>query len=204
MNILTIDFDIIMHKNILLYDKDLYLISNNTQEIQQLQPDMEMYNLLTQYLLSLPYLSYQDIFFIENHDQVCDIIAQRHATSIDLTNIDFHYDAYDDGDKSYNCGNWVHYLLNNKLLSSYIWCRSKESISMINKRILPMDLVQKEQIFDPTNIKITPDILILCLSPEWLPKHIQPLFYDWIKLLSQQKQYQFELVKPGMIYKNMV
>lgn len=49
-----------------------------------------------------------------------------------------------------------------------------------------------------------PDYLILCLSPAWVPQHLHSLFFDWIALTPSFFGYSFDLVKPGMTYKNMV
>ena len=74
-----------------------------------------------------------------------------------------------------------------------------------NKFVIPPEMVNTcSYSIELLNSLPQPDYIIICFSPDWIPNHIQPLFFNWIELLSKEKNYEFELVKPGMIYKNMV
>lgn len=214
MAIVTIDFDILMHKDIEKYDDNLDLIRMNDPQIQSLDIDHSLYKKLTDYILFCSkHLNYNNIYFIENHDQICDILTRLKCLHQEIINVDFHHDDFDGEYPTYieyNSGNWIRYLYYNQYLWSYIWWHAPENKwpdypndgtnTPINHSSIESHILNDDFFNNP----VVPDYLILCFSSDWIPNHLRIYFDTWIALLSKEKNYNFELVKPGMIYKNMV
>ena len=90
MNIVSIDFDIIMAPSIELYRSfDFNGYDNYYQNI--FNADLTMYTKLTEQLLRwFPQVGQNNIYFIESHEQIINFIPKDKKCS--LINIDHHHD----------------------------------------------------------------------------------------------------------------
>lgn len=188
--ILSIDFDIIMAPCIEIYNNMVPSLDwRELEKIPQLKvltADLIHYNRLTKYLIKLSnYIDKENIFFIENHAQIINYL--KDDDQIDLINIDHHHDIgyfhKDNENDKLNCGNWVGYLLDNNILSSYTWICNENSIDYKENKIIPYD---KRYLFklDLDTIPI-PDKLIICLSEPWVPPNFRELFFVWIEIYNK-------------------
>lgn len=120
LNIVSIDFDIIMAPSIQLYNN---MVGDNKWEeefsnIPQLalsQADLKHYQTITQWLLrNATKMDVENIHFIFDHHHILNFIPKDEKEII-ITNIDHHHDiCYTEkdsnekiSDERVNCGNWV-------------------------------------------------------------------------------------------------
>lgn len=180
--ILTIDFDVIMWPSIELYNN---LPSGWEDRIQRLPMlgncliDYDLYSRLTDLFIYL--LNKTNIHFITHHDEVVSYLGKDNIYHI--INIDHHHDWYyneEDKDRveKINCGNWIKYLNDNNMLSFYTWINTFNS--NLCDDILNHDKIEFFKI-DEVELKdfFIPDEVFICLSPDWIPPYIQPLYSIW-------------------------
>lgn len=184
MKVVTIDFDIIMEPSLIFYNqlvpaipwKELYknAISN------LFSADLIHYERLTKWIVDIfNLLPAENVKFIYSHNMAYELL--KDYNNIELINIDHHHDyGYDKGDNSkVTCANWVKFLDQEKHLVSYLWVNNESSDTYQNASI------KSECLKKITLSNLKPDILIICLSPEWVPPRIQPLFDIWVFLYEQ-------------------
>ena len=198
MNVVTIDFDIIMAPSIESYKKLMgdYCNYNDLEKRNSLMKfcpaDLHTYNILTEYIISvISYLDKNNVKFIYNHDDVVSILQEKGIKHANLINIDHHHDlGYPPAEENnkdnmpLNCGTWAYICKKLSLVDEFTWIRN------INSR-LPCDLVKdsldKEYIIQQ-EIKLVPylnylkentDVLIICASFDWIPSMWRDLFFTW-------------------------
>lgn len=204
MNIVTIDFDIIMHRSINLYndlvdDEDTIsvILQENNEAHFIPNPDLFLYNYLTNYVAKcFKKLPKDHIFFIDDHDEVTELFNTKFANDLDkfnIFNIDFHHDiAYDENDFSENieeadCGNWVKYLFDKypNNFKQYIWIKAKESLNFdrpmsFSKKIITYNIDK----YNLDALLKSTDFLFLCKSEPWVPLEEQQLYELWKDLFA--------------------
>lgn len=198
MNIVSIDFDIIMHRSVNLYNDsvdDDYSIQRILDENKNCGfipiPDLFLYNHLTNFLIQcVKKLPADKIKFIEDHDEICQYFKENEVKGdFNIFNIDFHHDvAYADEDienrvKDLDCGNWVKYLFERyPNFKQYIWINIKESIPLnkelfgsYTSKIFPQDLKK----YNLDALVKSADVLYICRSSPWVPLEQQQLYETW-------------------------
>lgn len=197
MNIVTIDFDIIMKPSIQLYN-DLVGSNKKIDKIIKEYPSLEyclsadlyIYEYLTRFLVSMfPRLRREQINFIKSHEEIIKLVEKDEP--FHLLNIDHHHDlGYENvrpNTKIFRpgCGDWAKYLIDNKKILSYAWAHNNNSdfpstsmMSYINEHYILYD-------FNLDRIPVQIDKLIICNSPQWIPNNIQPLFYTWESICEE-------------------
>ena len=186
MNIITIDFDIIMAPSINYYNDFIdeeYEITNSLSGIPSLIGDLNIYNKLTQYLIKcFQNLNQDQILFIDDHGQILSVINNP----INLINIDHHHDTgYDNSpfliqEKFIDCSNWARWLFEQKLLNNYTWINNDNSdTETLNPKYVNQIFHIKD--YNLNNL-LLPDKLIICLSKPWVPPRYRLLFYQWQEL----------------------
>lgn len=188
MRILTIDLDILMHKQIENYN-DLSSKDTNPTNVWR-----NIYNTLPYLQTKISYDSKMlldlfcilqsqscEIIFIEEHDQIVPYIK----TKCDLVNIDFHHDIYyevkDYAKGFYGCGNWIGYLDFKGLLNSYTWYGTENSKQFKGKDFeFTKKLFKDIQLDRVLHGRVTSlgkfDKVFICKSPRWLPPEFWHLF----------------------------
>ncbi len=188
MNILTIDFDIIMHWDINLYNDSVGeevtiqdILNNCPNSSFTPQPDHFLYKYLTNFLNTY-HKKYPDkkIYFIKSHEE----IYKEHKDLFpaeEVYNIDQHHDlGYDDAEFM-TCGNWAKVLYYKKDIKKYIWIYTDES-----------DQYDHYFRFDKFNINVfnidslldKVDCIVICKSPEWVPDDAMQLCDLWEDLFA--------------------
>lgn len=175
MNIVTIDFDIIMQPSINLYneltDKGWNELLSHP-EMQLLRANMESYRKLSNYIFKcFSNMHYENIFFIEDHSQTISLITEP----CNLINIDHHHDTgYESKSiktvlsNNIDDGNWVSWLYQQKLIQKYIWIKNNNSEEeLFNKNIESSNIIEFQKY--NLNSLIIPDKLIICFSIPWVP-----------------------------------
>lgn len=194
MKILTIDFDILMHQDLKFYNEStregwFTLLQNPL--MHNLKLDTNLFSILTLYITEqIKKIKQNHVYFIKDHDKVNDIIKQLNIKEkIELFNLDFHHDlgySPDPSLESLNCGNWVYKLILENKINSYTWLNTKDSKPpniLPNCKYNVIDIIKNNYILRELQ---DIDILIICLSPEWVPPYYQNLFYLWMDLTQNR------------------
>lgn len=207
MNVVSIDFDIIMEPDINLYNNWVGTDGDNgvndlIQEyslLDHLKADLNIYEYLTRFLIKvIKKIDYENIYFIENHDTLVRYIGN---SAINLWNIDHHHDiTYDEENVSMPvlecyCGNWIKYLMDYKKIKQYTWIKNANSIEPmehVSKIYNHEEKILKEYNLDNLIEKI--DRLFICKSPEWIPRHYLPLFDAWIAICEEHYGKSFKVI----------
>lgn len=199
-NIVTIDFDIIMAPSISLYNtmvpgmswEKLYQIP----QLQLAQADYSHYQKLTNFILNcVQNLNKNQIFFIQSHDSIIKILNKEETYSI--VNIDHHHDlgyAKEAQDQSVTCANWAKWLKEKGICERFFWIKNENSedpISEEGKKLL--DSCADFQTYNLSNLT-PPDKLIICLSPQWIPPTVRPLFFLWMDILNIKYNTHFDFI----------
>ena len=201
--ILSIDFDIVMHPCIELYNDDVEGEDNpeelwnflenkyNFEDLNLLKYDDK---LVIQLIQLLKYNKNKPIYFIQEHQEIVDILKKSPTYKEDkynIINIDFHHDLWYNEesfqailqDDEYNCANWLGYLLLKKKLISASWVKASNSIPPRiktygnNIQLNTLYFKDLEKLY-----QIDFDEIYFCLSPQWVPPKYQ-IIYEIIKLL---------------------
>lgn len=185
-NIVTIDFDIIMAPSIELYNKyvdEYYSVDAFSKDYNNLisfsNADLIIYDKITSYLIdSFMTMNSNDIYFIEDHEQIYDLIKDEEKYNI--YNIDHHHDCgYELSRNDLFCGNWVKILKEENKLNSYIWITDEASPDDIK------EIGEKKLFYDIDLFSLPqPDIIVICASYEWVPAQFHPLFSLWLKFYN--------------------
>lgn len=205
--ILSIDFDIIMHLSINLYNIYVEEADDPEELWKELEEEYEYekYNLLKydkEVLINIIKLLKANlnkpIHFIQNHEEIVDLLKETENyenTQYDIYNIDFHHDIwynkqdfyYINKHDEYNCANWIGYLFLKKKLSSITWLKAPKSISPnfasyeLKNKLTELTLKNFNQLKD-----IDFDEVYFCLSPQWIPPRYR-IFYQIIKELLEKE-----------------
>ena len=189
MKILSIDFDIIMKPSIEAYnnlidghqpDKSIGAYCKEFPFFSCLPADLDIYSVLTKYLKDIPK---EKRIFITDHREAFGVVRDHaNGVPVSLINIDHHHDiAYHECPLTPNAadGNWVKCLYDNNLIQDYTWIRN-------NNSHMPYDWVQEqfpdvEYLYFEKELlnEIKPDLVVICLSPNWVPKMYYPLYDLW-------------------------
>lgn len=200
MNILSIDFDIIMYPCIKLYNDKVggkenpTLLWNNLTNYYNIGQNL-FYDAKTLHDISL--LMIQAIqkgakfIPITNHEEIIDYLKTQNLLNtenpISLTNIDFHHDIYYNDESilatkyfnDYNCANWIGYLLIQKYLADLIWYKAPNSdlcqINSVDELFQDRISIKSIQNLNDVNSQ-NYDYVFFCLSPQWIPYHFTHLF----------------------------
>ena len=202
--ILSIDFDIIMHPCIQLYndevdgDDDPKTLWGYLEKKYQ-YTDNNVLNYDSNLLIELVKLiafhkKNTEICFITDHHEIIDILKQSSTYKDDtfnIDNIDFHHDLwYRETDfkdilkkDEYNCATWLGYLFLKKKLTSLTWFNTENSVLLEIKPYgskIKLNIINARNLSSLYNKKF--DVIFVCLSPQWIPPQYRFL-YDMIQIL---------------------
>lgn len=167
--------------------------------LQYCQADMLHYQKLLSYLLKIvPEMNPNNIHIAFSHQTILKYIPSDEENHI--INIDHHHDLgykKDDEAKIGTCANWVKSLFLKDQIARYTWINNGNSSKLPEDIENRQKFKEKIHIQDFRNFNIlypTPDILFICLSPEWIPLNYRPLFYSMLDVINNLtgKFYQLE------------
>lgn len=196
MNIVTIDFDIIMAPSIESYNYFINEDGNNLSALESqyehfnfCRADLSIYQKLTHYIL---YSQPKEIIFINHHGDIKQFITEK----CNLINIDHHHDVgyqkefYEDNFPD-SCGNWVERLYRENKIESYTWVKNINSVlidvpenKITNQKIMQDDDIDKYL----NNLAQHTDKLIICSSFPWIASQYYDLFYTWKDICEVKMQ----------------
>ncbi len=193
--VVTIDFDIIMKPTIDYYShlssKDRMEMHNGNNALEIFHGNYEYYFRLTQWLLQMfDIVDKNNVHFILSHEKINTILDEHEM--YDIVNIDHHHDIqYGLNNTTLNCGNWVQMLHKEERLNSYCWLNNSNSNV---EEIENLDFPYESYEFETCSLEgLTPDILVIALSPGWVPPSLYPLFYSWVEIANAHYQTKFEI-----------
>lgn len=215
MNVLSVDFDIIMAPDINLYNTWVNAAPETNEKGEQMPPrtvdvlakdypmlngcraDLHHYQKIVNAILTiLPGLKVEDIRVSYNHEDIKYVL--ENLEEADVYNIDHHHDMgymAPDGNLEEppvcSCANWVQYFKSKGIIKNYTWIKNENSElnPMVEENAQLVNLISVEL------LEILPriDKLFICLSPEWTPGMYHPLFYTLLDLINRDKHCTLEM-----------
>ena len=196
MNVVTIDFDIIMAPSIESYNElcgmtNIGLLEQRCEILKYMPADLNIFMQLTDFLIHIIQSNKcKKVSFIKSHERMLQFLEQNQIEHCDLINIDHHHDIGYGKDtpntENLNCGNWVYIGCQKGLIDNYTWINNENSNTFLADYI-----VQKPKIISITEsqqllkkLESETDYLVLCASFEWVPTSIRPLFDVWKNIVE--------------------
>lgn len=197
MDIISIDFDIIMSPSINFYNDmvgDDVLLSNLLEDFPQLEnsfnADLYIYQYFTRFITQMC-MNGVPVHFITNHQDIIPFLS-KYDEPVNVYNFDHHHDiGY--GINNWNmkinkvaCGNWVKYGKDNNLINDYIWIHDDnagELEGIPRKKYLTKEYSLNEYSAKKHSLDIGE--IIICASWEWIPPSYNPLFNTWIAICEE-------------------
>lgn len=202
MDILSIDFDIIMAPVIEYYNN--MVPQRNWNSIQEENPgliipkaDLKHFNYLI-CLLNRIIEKDTDLYIAFSHKKILDFLKED--KNLNIINIDHHHDLgyHPEGEMdSPSCANWVRVLFENNQIKTYIWAKNVNSQlpnEILKQKINGYNIIIKD--FNDLKNKIDRmefDKIFICLSPEWVPPYYQQLFFGLLDMLNDKFNYHLEM-----------
>jgi hypothetical protein len=198
MNVLSIDFDIIMAPSINLYNN--MVPANHWDDLLKSLPnltttpaDLNIYSRLLRYLLRTIDKT-SSIFIGYSHSFIQDYL--KNDNDLNITNIDHHHDIfYDIKDKDKkleecNCADWVKYFHDQGQLKDYTWVHNDNSCDPN----FEVDFKYNKIPFKEFEFAESYDKHFICLSPERVPPYYHSLFYTILDCLNEKNNYHLEII----------
>ena len=202
MNILTIDFDIIMAPSIMIYNdlvpfRSLEDLKKDCALFGQCKIDAIHYARLTRALMFLiENYPKEKIHFIHDHGRITKFVTSKAS----ITNIDHHHDlSYGKDmekeklDNGYGCANWVRWLEEQNLLQNYTWIRNDNSEMPGFKNVSFKSLQLKDIDIEAFLNKEKYDEIVICFSEPWIPNEYHELFFLWLDLCNKYYHTHFNV-----------
>ena len=198
MNVLSVDFDIIMAPSINLYNN--MVPANHWDDLLKSLPnltttpaDLNIYSKILRYLLRTIDKT-SSIFISYSHSFIQDYL--KNDTNLNITNIDHHHDIfYDIKDKDKkleecNCADWVKYFHDQGQLKNYTWVHNDNSCDPN----FEVNFKYNKIPFKEFKFTDSYDKYFICLSPEWVPPYYHSLFYTLLDCLNEKNDYHLEII----------
>jgi hypothetical protein len=210
MNVLSIDFDIIMAPDINLYNAMVGTSPDGSRSVEErikeypilagCRADLQHYQRMVSYLLEkvTKHLKVEDIYITHSHENIKYVLEG--LSNVHVYNIDHHHDLgypqdehNGDTEGKCTCANWGEYFLQNNTITHLTW------LSNSNSGPVPPHFENDNrvdvQLYQQTELEKLPkmDKLFICLSPEWTLPMYHPLFYTILDLINNQKGCHLEI-----------
>src|SRR5690606_16597691 len=117
----------------------------------------------------------EHVLIADSHKDIKNIIDEiPNNEIINIVNIDFHHDYYHyyRGKNTYNCGNWLRRLIEERPDSVVKWVRREDSQMKTLDGEFPFESTTEISIINSDEF----DYIFLCKSPEWTPPHLGSKF----------------------------
>ena len=206
MDVLSIDFDIIMapvieYYNNMVPQRDWNSIQEENPGLITPKADLKHFNYLI-CLLNKVIKKDTNLYIAFNHKKILDFLKED--KDLNIINIDHHHDLgyHPEGEmENPSCANWVRVLFENNQIKTYIWAKNVNSQlpnEVLEQKINGYDIIIK----DLNNLRnkidcIEFDKIFICLSPEWVPPYYQQLFFGLLDMLNDKFNYHLEIHEGG-------
>lgn len=161
-------------------------------ELESIKVDHEAYEQVKNFIYSGIKAFYTKCVVWDSHKYLYDEIAGmiEDGQPIEVINVDFHHDLYENSFDTVDCGNWVnclyesptHKVIENPENSHYYWLKRTDSDDKTTDRDWFHTVTSFKELEDYTGVKF--DMIYLCRSSVWSPPHLDKAFsnlYRWIK-----------------------
>ena len=153
--------------------------------IRSVNIDRTELNILRQ-LLSTQSIS-APVKIANSHIEIYDFIYKHSVGSkIDLVNIDFHHDMFNNN-KNLDCGNWIGHLEKENKLKTLSWITTQTSLDAYGFTNNEIEIKHARiylSINEILNDKF--DLIFLCRSDPWSPPHLD-IYFDELKSFCQKR-----------------
>lgn len=124
------------------------------------------------------------------YDFIVDYCNNYKYDSLNLVNIDFHHDIYDNG-LEVDCGNWLRKLINNfsNTDSEFTWVMREDSD--LGNYFTDECKLEKTTSLDIADNYVW-DIVFICKSSMWSPPHLDVEFKNTFKNFCESMNYEIE------------
>ena len=209
MNVLSIDFDIIMAPDINLYNSKVGHHGETIDKLIEVFPllgdiraDFRHYQILLNYILeATKHIHVEDIRISQTHEDIKNVLA--YCQDATVYNIDHHHDlGYgnnppkdENGETPCTCANWGEIFLEKGNISHLVWLKNTNSEYELEGNLDRFgDKLEIKDLYT-VSLKDLPqmDKIFICLSPEWVPSTYHPLFYTILDLINAQKNCHLEV-----------
>lgn len=207
MNILSIDFDIIMAPDINLYNnlvspsedgmRNITKLAEDHPLLQGCRADLGHYQRIVEILMNVIYgMGVEDIRISYSHEDIKNVLND--LSNVTVYNIDHHHDL---GYPNFNnveesgctCANWGDFYLKNGTIGKLVWLKNNNSEMhedyQNDSRVKFINFGD----FDFKKNSVHFDKLFMCLSPEWVPEMYHPLFYTLLDMINNTKNCHLEI-----------
>lgn len=208
MNVVSIDFDIIMAPDINLYNnlvspsvdgvRDISKLAEDYPMLKGCRADLGHYQRIVEILMNVIYgMKAEDIRISFSHEDIKNVL--NGLSDVTVYTIDHHHDlGYPNfSDKEENisctCANWGDFYLKNGTIKKLVWLKNNNS--EIHQEYECDDRVEHINFgdFNFQQNSVHFDKLFMCLSPEWVPEMYHPLFYTLLDMINNQKNCHLEI-----------
>lgn len=153
--------------------------------IRSVNIDRTELNILRQLLSAQPVSA--PVRIANSHIEIYDFIYKHSVGSkVDLVNIDFHHDIFNNN-KNLDCGNWIGHLEKENKLKTLSWVTTQTSLDaygFTNDEIKTKHAKVYLSINEILNNKF--DLIFLCRSDPWSPPHLD-IYFDELKSFCQKR-----------------
>lgn len=204
MNVLSIDFDIIMAPDIALYNPMVHpgpdgksvTVDDLMKDFPMLngcRADLNHYHKIFSYLLdNIKHLNVKDIRIAFNHEDIKYLLDE--CSDAHVYSIDHHHDlGYPrrgpegpEKEDFCTCANWGDYYFRQGIITDFTWIKNNNSDESPEYKNNPNVHMVNLQEFDLNSLPKM-DKLFMCLSPEWTASSYFPLFYILLDVINSQK-----------------
>lgn len=124
------------------------------------------------------------VLIAQSHKEIYDFICSnvKFLDPIDIVNIDFHHDLFNDNEEI-DCGNWLRHAKHNFDDCKIHWIARKESLEIYNISEEERSKIGIEYDFDTIKDGYF-DMLFLCRSDPWVPPHLDVYFDEMVNVIS--------------------
>lgn len=211
MNVLSIDFDIIMAPDINLYnplvspspegDRTIDSLIERYPHLMGCRADLKHYQVLLNYIINnIETIDVERIRVANNHEDIkhiLDLCEDVHVFSVDHHH-DLGYpipsDVPEEEANMCTCANWGKVFLDNGTITKFTWINNMNSE---NPQVIDIAKDNRIEVKDLGNVildELPPmDYIFLCLSPEWVPSQYHPLFYGLLDIINKLKRCRLEM-----------
>lgn len=211
MNVLSIDFDIIMAPDINLYnplvspspegDRTIDNLIERYPHLMGCRADMQHYQAILNYIINnIETIDAEHIRVANSHEDikhVLDLCENTHVYSVDHHH-DLGYPMPDDVPEEEahmcTCANWGKVFLDDGTITKFTWINNMNSE---NPQVFNIADDNRIEVKDLGNTILDElpqmDYLFLCLSPEWVPSQYHPLFFSLLDIINKIKRCRLEM-----------
>ena len=133
-------------------------------------------------LCSILHRDNPEVCIYESHRHIYDHIKSMCNGRINLVNIDFHHDMFNDSDEV-NCGNWLSHIVR-EYDGRFTWVAREDSFQIDKKLSKKVKIITNPLDLDSLS-EIRWDLIYICRSDMWSPPHLDKKFSKMVDIVDE-------------------